>query len=149
MNRAARVLTALTRLGNSPPHEPRVSECLPEIIAMIERLIANGAAYTVPSGAGHDVWYAVRQFAGYGKLSGRNLDDLQAGPQGIDFAGLAAELRRIEITPIGTVGGTPELRAAAQGAGLPPLRAAGGQGEEVPMAAPAQPAAAAAETSED
>jgi septum site-determining protein MinC len=64
------------------------------------------------------------------------LDDLQAAPQDIDFAGLAAELRRIEITPIGTVGGTPELRAAAQGAGLPPLRAAGGKDEEVPMAPP-------------
>ncbi|MCI0752826.1 septum site-determining protein MinC [Teichococcus vastitatis] len=69
------------------------------------------------------------------------LDDLQAAPQDIDFAGLAAELRRIEITPIGTVGGTPELRAAAQGAGLPPLRAAGGKDEEVPMAPP--PAATA------
>ncbi|RYE95076.1 MAG: cysteine--tRNA ligase [Myxococcales bacterium] len=77
----------VARLGCVPPtHEPRVSECLPEIISMIERLITNGAAYAVPAGAGHDVWYAVRQFAGYGKLSGRNLDDLQAG-EGLEERG--------------------------------------------------------------
>ncbi|MCQ4160165.1 septum site-determining protein MinC [Roseomonas sp. GC11] len=64
------------------------------------------------------------------------LDELQAGPQEVDFPTLAAELRAIEITPIGTIGGTPELRAAAQGAGLPPLRAAGGAEEPVQAAPP-------------
>jgi septum site-determining protein MinC len=80
------------------------------------------------------------------------LDDLAMAPQDVDFAGLIAGLRGIEIMPIGTTGGTPELRAAAQAAGLPPLRAAGGGGKEeeapqqaaaapapVPAAAPAEP----------
>lgn len=68
------------------------------------------------------------------------LDDLAVAPHEVDFATLAAELRRIEIMPIGTVGGSPEMKAAAQGAGLPPLRAAGAQ-EEVALAPPPPPAA--------
>ena len=77
------------------------------------------------------------------------LDDLSQAPQDVDFGGLIAGLRGIEIMPIGTTGGTPEMRAAAQAAGLPPLRAAGGgKEEEVPQQAaaapaPAQPAPAA------
>ena len=62
------------------------------------------------------------------------LDDIEARPHEVDFAGLVAQLRAIEIVPIGTVGGTPEMRVAAQGAGLPPLRMAGGREEEVPLA---------------
>ncbi len=65
------------------------------------------------------------------------LDELAAAPHEVDFATLAAELRAIQIMPIGTTGGTAELKAAAQAAGLPPLRAAGGKEEDVPMAAPA------------
>jgi len=72
------------------------------------------------------------------------LDDLTAAPHEVDFVTLAAELRRIEITPIGTVGGTPELRVAAQGAGLPPLRQAGTQEEPVPIPAAPAPAPEAA-----
>jgi septum site-determining protein MinC len=62
------------------------------------------------------------------------LDDIQARPGEVDFAGLVRGLRDIEIVPIGTVGGTPEMRVAAQGAGLPPLRMAGGREEEAPPA---------------
>ena len=53
------------------------------------------------------------------------LDDLDptAAP---DFAHLIAQLRAVQIAPIGTTGGAPELRSAALAAGLPPLRAAGG-----------------------
>ena len=58
-----------------PDAEPRVSEHIPEIVAMIETLIARGHAY-VRDG---DVYFSVRTFAGYGKLSKRNLDDLRAG----------------------------------------------------------------------
>ena len=77
-------------LGCLPPdHEPRVSQCIPEIIAMIQRLLAHGAAYEVATPTGKDVWYAVRSFPGYGKLSGKNLDDLRAG-EGLEDRGKSA-----------------------------------------------------------
>ncbi|MGG5808107.1 septum site-determining protein MinC [Falsiroseomonas sp. CW058] len=76
------------------------------------------------------------------------LDDIAARPQEVDFAALVEGLRAIEIVPIGTSGGTPEMKVAAQSAGLPPLRSAGGPrgGEEeaAPVAEPAAPQAAAA-----
>lgn len=65
------------------------------------------------------------------------LDDIPVRPEEMDFHGLVAGLRGLDIMPIGTTGGTPEMRAAAQGAGLPPLRSAGGREEEVQTAAPA------------
>ncbi len=63
-----------------PTVEPRVSESIPEIVALIEALIAKGSAYAVdmPSGL-RDVYYAVRTFEGYGKLSKRNVEDLRCG----------------------------------------------------------------------
>ncbi|MHB1042346.1 MAG: cysteine--tRNA ligase [Eubacteriales bacterium] len=54
---------------------PRVSGHIPEIAGMIERLVANGFAYAVDG----DVYFSVRQFKGYGKLSGRTLEDMLAG----------------------------------------------------------------------
>jgi cysteinyl-tRNA synthetase len=63
-----------------PTHEPRVSETVPEIIELIQKLVANESAYVLDVGGGkHDVYFAVRSFAGYGKLSRRKIDDLQAG----------------------------------------------------------------------
>jgi cysteinyl-tRNA synthetase len=64
----------------APTHEPKVSEYIPEIIELVQKIIANGHAYeaVMPSGA-RDVYFAVRSFAGYGKLSRRNLDELEAG----------------------------------------------------------------------
>ncbi|MCW3479280.1 cysteine--tRNA ligase [Neisseriaceae bacterium JH1-16] len=65
------------RLGAlKPDHEPRATAYVPGMIAMIEQLIANGKAYPASNG---DVYYAVREFKGYGKLSGKSLDDLRAG----------------------------------------------------------------------
>jgi len=63
-----------------PTHQPKVSENIPAIIELVEKLVANGSAYDVvmPSGA-RDVYFAVRNFPGYGKLSRRNLDELEAG----------------------------------------------------------------------
>jgi len=53
------------------------------------------------------------------------LDDLQVAPHEMDFAGLINGLREYAIQPIGTTGGSPEMRAAATAIGLPPLRAVG------------------------
>ena len=55
---------------------PKATDHIPEIISLIEKLIRNGHAYAVPSG---DVYYRVSAFPGYGKLSGQNLDDREAG----------------------------------------------------------------------
>ena len=59
-----------------PDIEPKATEHIGQMIAMIEDLVANGKAYPAPHG---DVYYAVREFAEYGQLSGKSLDDLRAG----------------------------------------------------------------------
>jgi cysteinyl-tRNA synthetase len=59
-----------------PDFEPKATEHVPGIIAMIEQLIAKGYAYVASNG---DVMYSVSKFDGYGKLSGRQLGDLRAG----------------------------------------------------------------------
>ncbi|MEL7451097.1 MAG: cysteine--tRNA ligase [Pseudomonadota bacterium] len=64
-------------LGVLPPdHEPRATQHIDGMIAMIETLIDKGFAY---QGANGDVFYAVSRFADYGKLSGKRLEDLRAG----------------------------------------------------------------------
>lgn len=65
------------------------------------------------------------------------LGDLEVPPDQVDFQGLIAGLRGLEIVPIGTTGGTPELRNAAMAYGLPPIRSAGGKETEEPAPAPA------------
>ena len=59
-----------------PTHEPRATEYVPQMLSIISQLEGKGLAYRAQNG---DVNYAVRKFAGYGKLSGKSLDDLQAG----------------------------------------------------------------------
>src|SRR5450759_1148672 len=59
-----------------PSHEPVVTQYLPEMLEMIAMLEQRGLAYQAPDG---DLKYAVRKFAGYGKLSGKSLEDLRAG----------------------------------------------------------------------
>lgn len=54
---------------------PKVSEHIKEVIAMIRSLVAKGNAYEVDG----DVYFSVDSFPDYGKLSGRNLEDMQAG----------------------------------------------------------------------
>lgn len=58
-----------------PDHEPRATDYIPQMIAMIETLIAGGHAYVAE---GH-VMFDVRTFDDYGKLSGRSVDDMIAG----------------------------------------------------------------------
>jgi len=59
-----------------PDHEPRATRYVPQMLQMIGRLEANGLAYVAEDG---DVNFSVRKFAGYGRLSGKSLDDLRAG----------------------------------------------------------------------
>jgi cysteinyl-tRNA synthetase len=54
---------------------PRVTQTIPQTVAFIERLVKKGLAYPAADG----VYYSVRKFPGYGKLSKRDLDDLRAG----------------------------------------------------------------------
>lgn len=81
------------------------------------------------------------------------LADLAVAPEEVDFRGLIEGLHALEIVPIGTTGGSPQMRQAATAAGLPPLRAVGGRETEAEApaataippaeAAPIPPAAAA------
>ena len=72
----------VTELGNLPPtFQPRATESLPEMIALIERLIAKGNAYVAE---GH-VLFDVGSMPDYGKLSGRSVDDMIAGAR-VDVA---------------------------------------------------------------
>lgn len=63
-------------LGISPPtHEPKATEHIPEMIGMIEHLLDKGHAYQ----AGGDVMYSIESFREYGNLSGKKIEELQAG----------------------------------------------------------------------
>ncbi len=67
----------LGALGVQPPDiEPRATEFIPQMLDIIGLLERNGLAYAADDG---DVNFAVRKFPGYGKLSGKSLDDLRAG----------------------------------------------------------------------
>ena len=64
-------------LGVLPPdHEPRATAYVAQMLALIEQLIRGGLAYPAPNG---DVYYSVRAFPAYGRLSGKSLDELRAG----------------------------------------------------------------------
>jgi cysteinyl-tRNA synthetase len=64
-------------LGVLPPdHEPRATEYVAQMLALIGQLIRNGLAYPASNG---DVYYSVRSFPAYGRLSGKSLDELRAG----------------------------------------------------------------------
>jgi cysteinyl-tRNA synthetase len=59
-----------------PTHQPRATQYVPEMLALIATLEQKGYGYRSANG---DVNYAVRKFAGYGKLSGKSIDELRAG----------------------------------------------------------------------
>ncbi len=74
---AAAMHEDIGRMGIEPPtHEPRATEYVPQMLDMIGKLESRGLAYRASNG---DVNYAVRKFDGYGKLSGKSLDQLRAG----------------------------------------------------------------------
>ena len=60
----------------TPTHEPRATEFVPQMLSIIKTLQQKGLAYQASSG---DVNFSVRQFPGYGKLSGKSVDELRAG----------------------------------------------------------------------
>ena len=69
--------TDLDALGMlRPTHEPRATEYVAQMLSMIETLRGKGLAYQSSNG---DVNYAVRKFSGYGKLSGKSIDELRSG----------------------------------------------------------------------
>ncbi len=59
-----------------PDHDPRATDYVPQMLDIVGKLKDKGLAYQATNG---DVNYPVRKFAGYGKLSGKSLDELQAG----------------------------------------------------------------------
>jgi cysteinyl-tRNA synthetase len=66
-----------------PDHEPRATAYVPQMLGLIGQLEQKGLAYRSDDG---DVNFAVREFSGYGKLSGKSLDDLRAGER-VDVSG--------------------------------------------------------------
>ncbi|MDO8298929.1 cysteine--tRNA ligase [Lacisediminimonas sp.] len=66
-----------------PDHEPRATAYVPQMLGLIGQLEQKGLAYRSDDG---DVNFAVREFPGYGKLSGKSLDDLRAGER-VDVSG--------------------------------------------------------------
>jgi cysteinyl-tRNA synthetase len=59
-----------------PDHDPRATDFVPQMLSIVDQLKTKGLAYQTQSG---DVNYAVRKFPGYGKLSGKSIDELHAG----------------------------------------------------------------------
>ena len=59
-----------------PDHEPRATDYVPQMLSITQTLVDKSFAYQASNG---DVNFAVRRFPGYGKLSGKSLDELQAG----------------------------------------------------------------------
>jgi cysteinyl-tRNA synthetase len=68
--------TDMASVGVRPPDvEPKATDHIPQMVGLIERLLASGVAYVLDG----DVYFDVRGFPAYGRLSGRNLDELLAG----------------------------------------------------------------------
>lgn len=69
---------AYAALGCEPPtYEPRATGHIPEMIELVEALLAAGHAYVAPDGSG-DVYFDVRSWPGYGSLSGQKVDEMEA-----------------------------------------------------------------------
>ena len=68
----------------APTQEPRATDYVPQMVGLIRQLEDKGLAYRAPDG---DVNFAVRKFPGYGKLSGKTLDELRAGERVAVLAG--------------------------------------------------------------
>jgi cysteinyl-tRNA synthetase len=76
-----------------PDVEPRVSTSMDDIVVFIQRLIASGNAYVAETPNGKDVYFEVKTFPAYGKLSHRNIEEMRAGASGRLEAG-ASDVKR-------------------------------------------------------
>jgi cysteinyl-tRNA synthetase len=70
--------------GEVPDLTVKATEHIPEMVAAIAGLIENGSAYATDEG---NVWFSIESFEGYGKLSGRSVEDLRAGERVEPHAG--------------------------------------------------------------
>lgn len=69
-------VTGMRELGiQDPTVRPRATEMIPQMVGLIERLIERGYAYEAEG----DVYFSVRSFPSYGKLSGRDIDEMRSG----------------------------------------------------------------------
>jgi cysteinyl-tRNA synthetase len=59
----------------NPTHQPKATENIPQIVALVQKLVEKGFAYPVEG----DVYFSVEKFGSYGKLSGRDLEEMKAG----------------------------------------------------------------------
>jgi len=81
----------MAAIGVLPPDvEPRVSDHIDDIVRLIATLIEKNVAYVAATPKGTDVYFSVRSFPDYGKLSHRNIDDLLAGAR----VEVAADVKR-------------------------------------------------------
>jgi cysteinyl-tRNA synthetase len=72
----AAFIDAMHRLGVADPTvRPLCTETIPEMIGMIQRLVSGNHAYVIDG----DVYFSVRSFPGYGRLSGRDIDEMRTG----------------------------------------------------------------------
>lgn len=73
---------AYRALGIEPPtYEPRATASIPEMLDLIERLIANGYAYQAEDGSA-DVYFAASKWAAYGELTNQKIDDMDSAEDG-------------------------------------------------------------------
>ncbi len=75
---------------DDPDVRPKATEEIPAMIDLIERLVDQGYAYAVDG----DVYFSVRSYKDYGQLSGRNLDDMEAGHRELRADGQGLEQRK-------------------------------------------------------
>lgn len=73
-----------------PDIRPKATEEIPEMIALVQELIDGGHAYEVEG----DVYFSVRSYAGYGELSGRNIDEMEGGHRELRADGAGIEGRK-------------------------------------------------------
>jgi cysteinyl-tRNA synthetase len=73
-------LEEMKRLGvSTPDFRPRATECIPQMVDMIKELISKGYAYASETPFGNDVYFRVKNFSEYGKLSNKKVDELRVG----------------------------------------------------------------------